>query len=77
MFARARTVEAQGKRKAAEHIFEIDVIATQGIPKQFDDEESSMLRILQSGGAWGKETLHAMDRAEDMQCELCGAPSKH
>ena len=69
-FARARTAEAQGKRKANEHIFGIDVIATQGHPKHHKDEDSSLLRILKSGGAWGKEALHAIDRADDMQCEL-------
>ena len=45
---------------------EIDVVATRGNPKLHDEEDSSRLRILQSGGAWGKEALHAIDRAGDM-----------
>ena len=73
LFARARTAEAQGKRKLNVHISEIDAVATRGNPKLHDEEDSSRLRILQSGGAWGKEALHAIDRAEDMQCDLCGA----
>ena len=56
MFVRARTAEAQGKRKATEHIVEIDVIATKGNPKQHDDEGSSMPAILQSGGARWRNT---------------------
>ena len=76
LFARARTAEAQGKRKANEHISEIDAVATRGNPKLRDEEESSRLRILQSGGAWGKEALHAIDRAENMQCDLYGAPKQ-
>ena len=49
MFVRARTAEAQGKRKDNEHIFGIDLVATQGHPKQHNGEHNSLLRILQSG----------------------------
>ena len=54
------------------NIFEIDSLATRGDPKQFNDEASSLLRVLKCGGAWGKEALHVIDRADDLQCELCG-----
>ena len=74
MFARALTAEAQGKRKATEHIVEIDAVAKRDNPTLHDEEESSRFRILQPGGAWGKEALHTIDRAEKMQCDPCGAP---
>ena len=76
MFARARTTHSQCKRKVTENISNIDIVAARGFPKQLNEEYVSLLRVLTCGGAWGKEARHAIDRADDMQCELCGG-AKH